>query len=145
MSDGPWTDAENRLIVTDCFAMPAADVAGQPCNKAEHNRELQARIDRNRSSIEFKHQNARLDLVVLGALGHLCFCASGGALRFHLQIMPDKPPQRRDHHPPRHPQTGPGVRWHKDRPETGNDSFRFKPASAVAKAKGQTTPVLTRA
>ena len=37
--------------------MLAADVAGQPCNKAEHNRDLQARIDRSRSSTEFKHQN----------------------------------------------------------------------------------------
>ena len=36
--------------------MLAADVAGQPYNKAEHNRELQARIERSRSSIELKHQ-----------------------------------------------------------------------------------------
>ena len=57
MSNGPWTDAENDLIVADYFAMLAADVAGQSYNKAAHNRDLQAQIDRNRSSIEFKHQN----------------------------------------------------------------------------------------
>jgi hypothetical protein len=27
MSNGPWTDAENDLIVADYFAMLAADVA----------------------------------------------------------------------------------------------------------------------
>ena len=46
--------------------MLAADVAGKPYNKAEHNRELQARIDRNRSSIEFKHQNISAALQGLG-------------------------------------------------------------------------------
>lgn len=66
MSNGPWTDAENDLIVADYFAMLAADVAGQPYNKAEHNRDLQARIDRNRSSIEFKHQNISAALQGLG-------------------------------------------------------------------------------
>lgn len=37
--------------------MLAEDIAGQPYNKAGHNRDLQTRIDRNRSSVEFKHQN----------------------------------------------------------------------------------------
>jgi predicted RecA/RadA family phage recombinase len=46
--------------------MLAADVAGQPYNKAEPNRDLQARIDRNRSSIEFKHQNISAALQGLG-------------------------------------------------------------------------------
>ena len=50
MSNGPWTDEENELIVADYFAMLAADVAGQPYNKAEHNRDLQARIDRNQGA-----------------------------------------------------------------------------------------------
>jgi hypothetical protein len=66
MSNGPWTDAENNLIVADYFAMLADDVAGRPYNKAEHNRDLQARIDRNRSSIEFKHQNISAVLKGLG-------------------------------------------------------------------------------
>jgi hypothetical protein len=66
MSKGPWTDAENDLIVADYFAMLADDFAGRPYNKAEHNRDLQARIDRNRSSIEFKHQNISAVLKGLG-------------------------------------------------------------------------------
>ena len=66
MSNGPWTDAENDLIVADYFAMLADDVAGRPYNKAEHNRDVQARIDRNRSSIEFKHQNISAVLKGLG-------------------------------------------------------------------------------
>ncbi len=66
MSNGPWTDAENDLIVADYFAMLADDIAGRPYNKAEHNRDLQARIDRNRSSIEFKHQNISAVLKGLG-------------------------------------------------------------------------------
>jgi hypothetical protein len=66
MSNGAWTDAENDLIVADYFAMLVADIAGQPCNKAEHNRQLQGRIDRNRSAIEFKHQNISAALQGLG-------------------------------------------------------------------------------
>jgi hypothetical protein len=30
MSNGPWTDAENDLIVADYFAMLAEDMAGRP-------------------------------------------------------------------------------------------------------------------
>ena len=66
MSNGTWTDAENDLIVADYFAMLADDIAGRPYNKAEHNRDLQARIDRSRSSIEFKHQNISAVLKGLG-------------------------------------------------------------------------------
>jgi len=66
MSNGPWTDAENNLIVADYFVMLAADFAGQPYNKAAHNRNLQTQIDRNRSSIEFKHQNISAVLRALG-------------------------------------------------------------------------------
>ena len=46
MSNGSWTDEENDLIVADYFAMLADDIAGRPYNKAGHNRDLQARIDR---------------------------------------------------------------------------------------------------
>ena len=40
MSNGPWTDEENDLIVADYFAMLADDVCGRPYNKAEHRRGL---------------------------------------------------------------------------------------------------------
>ncbi|ABA06087.1 conserved hypothetical protein [Nitrobacter winogradskyi Nb-255] len=66
MSNGPWTDEENDLIVADYFAMLADDIAGRPYNKAEHDRQLQERIDRTRTSIEFKHQNISAVLKGLG-------------------------------------------------------------------------------
>ena len=44
MATGPWTDAENNLIVADYFAMLGADLAGRFYNKAEHNRQLRGQI-----------------------------------------------------------------------------------------------------
>lgn len=66
MTSGPWTDSENDQIVADYFKMLAQDCAGQSYNKAAHNRDLQTRIDRNRNSIEFKHQNISAVLKALG-------------------------------------------------------------------------------
>ena len=66
MSNEPWTDEENDLIVADYFAMLADDTAGRLYNKAEHNRRLQERIDRSHASIEFKHQNISAVLKGLG-------------------------------------------------------------------------------
>ena len=66
MANGDWTDKENDLIVAGYFAMLADDSAGRPYNKAEHNRHLQQRIDRSRTSIEFKHQNISAVLKGLG-------------------------------------------------------------------------------
>jgi hypothetical protein len=40
MSNGPWTDEENDLIVADYFAMLAEDMAGRRYNKAWHRRSL---------------------------------------------------------------------------------------------------------
>ncbi|MCQ2005266.1 DUF3883 domain-containing protein [Rhizobium sp. NRK18] len=57
MTEGPWTDTENDLIVADYFEMLQLDLAGRTYNKAEHNRRLQQVIGRSRTSIEFKHQN----------------------------------------------------------------------------------------
>src|SRR5688572_18654106 len=36
MSNGPWTDEENDLIVADYFAMLADDITARRYNKAEH-------------------------------------------------------------------------------------------------------------
>lgn len=66
MASGPWTDAENDLIVADYFAMLADDLAGHAYNKAQHNRNLQDLIGRGRASIEYKHQNVSAVLKVLG-------------------------------------------------------------------------------
>lgn len=58
MSNGPWTDEENDLIVADYFAMLADDIAGRSYNKAEHRRALAPLLqERSEGSIEFKHQN----------------------------------------------------------------------------------------
>ena len=58
MSNGPWTDEDNDLVVADYFAMLADDIAGQPYNKAKHRRALLLLLnDRSEGSVEFKHQN----------------------------------------------------------------------------------------
>lgn len=67
MSNGPWTDEENDLIVADYFAMLADDIAGRPYKKAEHRRALLPLLnDRSEGSIEFKHQNISAVLKGLG-------------------------------------------------------------------------------
>ena len=58
-----WTRDEVEAIVADYFAMLQAELSGKPYSKAEHNRGLQRRIGRNKSSIEFKHQNISAVLV----------------------------------------------------------------------------------
>jgi hypothetical protein len=67
MSKGPWTDAENDLIVADYFAMLAEDMSGRPYNKAQHRRSLIPLLrSRTEGSIEFKHQNISAVLKGLG-------------------------------------------------------------------------------
>ena len=67
MSNGPWTDAENDLIVADYFAMLAEDLAGRPYIKAQHRHSLMPLLQsRTESSIEFKHQNISAVLKGLG-------------------------------------------------------------------------------
>lgn len=58
MSNEPWTDSENDLIVADYFAMLADDISGRPYSKAGRRRQLLPLLDgRSEGSIEFKHQN----------------------------------------------------------------------------------------
>jgi len=67
MSNGPWTDEENDLIVADYFAMLAEDMAGRPYNKAQHRRSLMPLLrSRTEGLIEFKHQNISAVLKGLG-------------------------------------------------------------------------------
>ncbi|MBM7405916.1 MULTISPECIES: hypothetical protein [Sphingomonas] len=63
---GDWSNEQNDAIVADYFAMLGDDIAGQPYSKAEHNRLLQALIDRPRGSIEYKNQNISAVLKGLG-------------------------------------------------------------------------------
>lgn len=67
MSNGPWTNEENDLIVADYFAMLADDTAGRRYSKTEHRRTLLPLLnDRSEGSVEFKHQNISAVLKGLG-------------------------------------------------------------------------------
>lgn len=63
---GDWSDEQNDAIVADYFAMLGDDIVRRPYSKTEHNRLLQAVIDRSRGSIEYKHQNISAALKGLG-------------------------------------------------------------------------------
>jgi hypothetical protein len=63
---GDWSDGQNDAIVSDYFAMLANDIVGRPYSNAEHNRLLQAMIDRPSGSIDYKHQNITAVLKGLG-------------------------------------------------------------------------------
>ena len=67
MSNRPWDDRENDLIVADYFAMLYRDLSGQAYNKAEHRRALMRKLEnRSEGSVEFKHQNISAVLKGLG-------------------------------------------------------------------------------
>ncbi|MCS3891431.1 hypothetical protein M2171_000564 [Bradyrhizobium japonicum USDA 38] len=61
-----WTDEELDRIVADYFDMLGEEISGIPYNKAAHNRALRDRLDRSKSSVEFKHRNISAVLVELG-------------------------------------------------------------------------------
>ena len=53
-----WSREEVEATVADYFRMLGLELAGQPYNKAAHNRALQDRLsERTRGAIELKHQN----------------------------------------------------------------------------------------
>jgi hypothetical protein len=62
-----WTREEVEATVADYFDMLSQELRGEPFNKKEHNRVLQALL-RNRSAqaIEFKHRNISAILIDLG-------------------------------------------------------------------------------
>ena len=67
MSNAPWTDEENDLIVADYFAMLADDISARLYSKAEHRRALLPLLNnRSAGSVEFKHQNISAVLMGLG-------------------------------------------------------------------------------
>ncbi|MFL6811299.1 MAG: hypothetical protein ACJ8FD_20030, partial [Bradyrhizobium canariense] len=61
-----WTDEELDRIVADYFSMLGEEITGASYNKAAHNRALRDRLDRSKSSVEFKHRNISAVLVKLG-------------------------------------------------------------------------------
>jgi hypothetical protein len=83
MSNGPWTDQENDLIVADYFAMLVDDLAGKPLNKSASYRQLAERIDRSAKAIEYKHQNIS---AVLKALGETWLTGLAPAFNFQSSL-----------------------------------------------------------
>src|SRR5689334_440099 len=71
MSDA-WSQDEVELIVADYFAMLRSVLAGDPVNKAEHNRRLRARLNnRSKGSVEFKHANISAVLLRLDGVPYI--------------------------------------------------------------------------
>jgi hypothetical protein len=62
----PWTASEVDLIVSDYFAMLSAELQGTPPNKTHHRQALMSKIQRSKSSIEYKHRNVSAVLEELG-------------------------------------------------------------------------------
>jgi hypothetical protein len=62
-----WSESEVAAVVEDYFDMLAAELRGRSFNKAEHNRQLQKKLEnRGRGSVEYKHRNIS---AVLGERG----------------------------------------------------------------------------
>ncbi len=61
-----WQDEELELIVADYFDMLQRELEGQPFNKSEHRRMLQAQLERSDGSIEFKRRNISAVMEILG-------------------------------------------------------------------------------
>ncbi|HEY5330669.1 MAG TPA: hypothetical protein VIJ79_12340 [Acidobacteriaceae bacterium] len=61
-----WQSDELDMIVSDYFAMLAADLSGQPYIKSRHSAVLMAKTGRSHRSVEFKHQNISAVLDELG-------------------------------------------------------------------------------
>src|SRR5579864_7774361 len=61
-----WQGDELDAIVTDYFAMLAADLSGRPYVKSRHSAALMAQIGRTHRSVAFKHQNISAVLDELG-------------------------------------------------------------------------------
>jgi hypothetical protein len=102
----PWTDDELDAVVADYFAMLQAEAAGTPYVKSRHNKTLRDKIQRSRSSIEYKHQNISAVLAELGmdwlpgyrpALNYqnALFDAIDRYLSTHTGLMEQSPPAYR--------------------------------------------------
>ena len=62
-----WSQEEVEATVQDYLDMLSLELRGEPYNKAEHNRQLQQRLqDRSHGAVEFKHQNVSAVLDSLG-------------------------------------------------------------------------------
>ncbi|MCP3176883.1 DUF3883 domain-containing protein [Desulfuromonas sp. KJ2020] len=62
-----WSRVEVEAIVADYLSMLILELKGEPYNKAEHNRKLQAFLNnRSRGSIEMKHMNISAVMTEMG-------------------------------------------------------------------------------
>ena len=62
-----WSPSEAAATVADYLAMLEHELRGEPYNKREHNRRLQAMLNRRSAgAIEFKHQNISAVMIELG-------------------------------------------------------------------------------
>jgi hypothetical protein len=61
-----WSPEEIKVIVAAYRSMIIDEIAGQPINKAESNRNVRKQIERSKGSVEFKHQNISAVLHDLG-------------------------------------------------------------------------------
>ena len=85
MSNRPWTDEENDLIVADYFAMLAKDISACRYSKAEHRRALLPLLnERSEGSVEFKHQNIS---AVLKGLGEDWISGYKPAFNFQMTLL----------------------------------------------------------
>jgi len=122
MATGPWTDEENDLIVADYFAMLAADLAGRPYTKADHNRRLRTRLDRSRPSIEFKHRNIS---AVMKGLGETWL--TGYLPAFNVQMSLAEAVARWLHRHPEFQTPAPCVDQPADIPQTAQLAIELPP------------------
>jgi hypothetical protein len=69
LSRNPWSRIEVESAVADYFAMLFMELAGEPYNKAAHNRALQKLlVNRSQAAVELKHQNISAILLELGCV-----------------------------------------------------------------------------
>lgn len=63
----PWTEEENKLIVSDYFSMLISELNGRKYNKTQHRNELLPLLNsRGPASVEYKHQNISAVLAEMG-------------------------------------------------------------------------------
>ncbi len=79
----PWSSTEVELIVADYFAMFAAELRNEPCNKAAHRTALLPLLNnRSTSALEWKHQNISAVLIQLQRP-----CIAGYKPRYNYQRL----------------------------------------------------------
>jgi hypothetical protein len=86
-----WTQEEVEATVADYFAMLLLDLAGQPYNKAAHNRALQLKLaNRSQAAVELKHQNISAVLIELGCMYIPGYKPRGNYQQLLRQVIEDR-------------------------------------------------------